>query len=386
MNAVVIAYGRAPVGKAKKGAYAWSHPVEYGGQALAGVLSRVSEISAEDIDDVVLGCAQPFGTQGSGIARMIVSRAGLPCRVPAQVINRGCGSGLSAIACAANGIMSGQQQLVIAGGVEDMSRIVMGKRNPEDLCEWIKENDPGQYVPMGLTAENVAELYHVSRQEMDAYAVESHRRAARAIENGEFLNQIVPIMAPDANGEERLITTDEGVRPDTTEESLSKLKPCFKPDGRVTAATASQMSDGAGFLVLASEEKAKELGIRPIARFVAFATEGVPPEQMGIGPIYTVPKLLKMTGLTLDEMSVIELNEAFAAQTIPVMRELGLDPAKTNPNGGAIAMGHPMGATGANLSCKVLGYLEKHGGRYGMVTMCVGGGMGAACIYEMLEH
>lgn len=386
MNAVVIAYGRAPVGKAKKGAYAWSHPVEYGGQTLAGVLRRVPEVRAGDIDDVVVGCAQPFGTQGSGIARMIVSRAGLPCRVPAQVLNRGCGSSLSAIACAANGVMSGQQELVIAGGVEDMSHILMGKRNPEDLCPWVQKNDPGQYVPMGLTAENVAELYHVSREEMDAYAVESHRRAARAIEAGEFSEQIVPITAPDAEGADRLITTDEGVRPNTTLEFLSRLKPCFKPDGRVTAATASQMSDGAAFLALSSEKKAKTLGIRPIARFMAFAVEGVRPELMGIGPIYAVPKALKMVGLSLEDLSVIELNEAFAAQTIPVMRELDLDPSITNPNGGALAMGHPMGATGANLSCKVLGYLEKHGGRYGMVTMCVGGGMGVACIFEMLEH
>lgn len=384
MDAVVIAYGRAPVGKAKKGAYAQSHPVEYGGQTLKGVLERVPQVTSDDIDDILVGCAQPFGTQGSGVARMIAARAGLPCRVSAQVINRGCASGLQAIASGANAIMAGQQELVVAGGVEDMTRIVMGKRNPEDACQWIEENVPGLYVPMGLTAENVAAKYQISREEMDAYAVESHRRAARAIESGEFDSQIIPIVAPDANGDPHVYTQDEGVRANTTLEALSKLKPCFKPDGVVTAATASQMSDGAGFLVMTTPEKARSMGVRPIAKMLAFAVEGVPAELMGIGPIYTVPKVLKMAGLTLDDMSVIELNEAFAAQTIPVMRELKLDRARVNPNGGALAMGHPMGATGANLSCKVLAYLQTHGGRYGMVTMCVGGGMGAACIYEML--
>ena len=382
-EAVVVAYGRTPYCKANKGSFANVHPVEYGAQALLGVLSRVPQLKAEDIGDVIVGCAMPFGVQGGNMARLIVQRAGLPDTVTAQTVNRYCSSGLQTIATAANAIRCGEEDVIVAGGVETMSMVPM-LVGVEDADPWLMEHRPEVYTIMGITAENVARQWNVSRADMDAMAVESHHRAAKAQAEGCFDDQIIPVTVPGPDGKDVVITKDEGIRPGCDVESLSQLKPCFLENGSVTAATSSQRTDGAGFVVLMSEEKAQELGIKPLARFVAFATGGVPAEVMGVGPIEAVPKVLKKTGMTIDQMDVIELNEAFASQALAVIRTTGMDPAKVNPWGGAMALGHPLGATGSMLTCKVLSYLQRNGGKYGMVTMCIGGGMGAAGIYEML--
>lgn len=383
-EAVIVAYGRSPVGKAPKGVYRCTHPVDLGAQTLTGVLARVPELKAEDIDDVVVGCAYPEERQGWQFSRIIVQRAGLPDSVCAQTLTRFCSSGLQAIATGANAILAGQADVIVAGGVESMT-MVRKMSYPQEYWEgYLAEHYPEAYMAPGLTAELVAERCHVTREDMDAMAVESHRRAAAAQEAGLFDEEIIPIEALQEDGSRVTITKDEGVRPGTTAEKLATLKPCFKEDGVVTAATSSQMSDGASFVVLMSREKAAELGLTPVARLVSFAVGGCPAEVMGLGPIYAVPKALKRAGMTLDQMEVIELNEAFAAQALPCIRELGMDPAKVNPNGGAMALGHPLGATGAVLTCKVLSQLKRQQGRYGMVTMCVGGGMGAAGIYELL--
>ena len=382
-EAVIVAYGRTPYCKANKGSFANVHPVEYGAQALLGVLSRVPQLKAEDIDDVIMGCAMPFGVQGANMARLIVQRAGLPDTVTAQTVNRYCSSGLQTIATAANAIRCGEEDVIVAGGVESMSMVPM-LVGIEDADPWLMEHRPEVYTIMGITAENVARQWNVSREDMDAMAVESHRRAAKAQAEGCFDDQIIPITVPGPDGKDVVVTKDEGIRPGCNIESLSQLKPCFLENGSVTAATSSQRTDGAGFVVLMSEEKAKELGIKPLARFVAFATGGVPAEVMGVGPIEAVPKVLKKTGMTIDQMDVIELNEAFASQALAVIRTTGMDPAKVNPWGGAMALGHPLGATGAMLTCKALSYLKRSGGKYGMVTMCIGGGMGAAGIFEMM--
>lgn len=382
-EAVVVACGRTPYCKAGKGSFAHVHPVEYGAQALLGVLSQVPQLKAEDIGDVIVGCAMPFGVQGANMARLIVQRAGLPDTVTAQTVNRFCSSGLQTIATAANAIRCGEEDVMIAGGVESMSMVPM-LVGVEDADPWLMEHRPEVYVSMGITAENVASRWNVSRADMDAMAVESHRRAAKAQAEGCFEDQIIPVTVPGPDGQDVVVTKDEGIRPGCDIESLSQLKPCFLENGSVTAATSSQRTDGAGFVILMSEEKAQELGIKPLARFVAFATGGVPAEVMGVGPIEAVPKVLKKTGMTIDQMDVIELNEAFASQALAVIRTTGMDPAKVNPWGGAMALGHPLGATGAMLTCKALSYLKRSGGKYGMVTMCIGGGMGAAGIFEMM--
>ena len=382
-DAVIVAYGRTPYCKANKGSFANVHPVEYGAQALLGVLARVPQLKAEDIGDVIVGCAMPFGVQGANMGRLIVQRAGLPDTVTAQTVNRYCSSGLQTIAAAANAIRCGEEDVIVAGGVESMSMVPM-LVGAEDADPWLMEHRPEVYITMGITAENVAERWHVSRADMDAMAVESHRRAAQAQADGCFDEQIIPVTVPGPDGQDVVITKDEGIRPGCNLESLSQLKPCFKEDGLVTAATSSQRTDGAGFVVLMSAEKAAELGVKPLARFVSFATGGVPAEVMGVGPIEAVPKVLKKTGLSLEQMDVIELNEAFASQALAVIRTVGMDPAKVNPWGGAMALGHPLGATGAMLTCKALSYLRRTGGKYGMVTMCIGGGMGAAGIFELL--
>ena len=382
-EAVIVAYGRTPYCKANKGSFANVHPVEYGAQALLGVLSRVPQLKAEDIDDVIMGCAMPFGVQGANMARLIVQRAGLPDTVTAQTVNRYCSSGLQTIATAANAIRCGEEDVIVAGGVESMSMVPM-LVGIEDADPWLMEHRPEVYTIMGITAENVARQWNVSREDMDAMAVESHRRAAKAQAEGCFDDQIIPITVPGPDGKDVVVTKDEGIRPGCNIESLSQLKPCFLENGSVTAATSSQRTDGAGFVVIMSEEKAKELGVKPLARFVSYATGGVPAEVMGVGPIEAVPKVLKKTGMTIDQMDTIELNEAFASQALAVIRVTGMDPAKVNPWGGAMALGHPLGATGAMLTCKVLSYLQRTGGKYGMVTMCIGGGMGAAGIFEMM--
>lgn len=382
-QAVVVAFGRTPYCKARKGSFAQLHPVEYGAQTLLGVLARVPQLRPEDIGDVIMGCAMPFGVQGGNMARLIVQRAGLPDCVTAQTVNRYCSSGLQTIATAANAIRCGEEDVVIAGGVESMSLVPM-LVGAEDADPWLAEHRPEVYTTMGITAENVARQWGISRADMDAMAVESHRRAAQAQAGGCFDGQIIPITVPGPDGGEVVVCRDEGIRPGTTAETLAGLKPCFLENGSVTAATSSQMTDGAGFVVLMSEEKAAELGVKPLARFVSFATGGVPAEVMGVGPIEAVPKALRKAGLALEQMDTIELNEAFASQALAVIRTLGMDPARVNPWGGAMALGHPLGATGAMLTCKALSYLERTGGRYGMVTMCIGGGMGAVGIFERL--
>lgn len=383
-NAVVVAYGRSPIAKANKtGALRTTHPVDLGGCVLSQVIEKY-KLNATDLEDVIVGSSKPEGLQGMNFARIIASRAGCGWGVPGMTLNRFCSSGLQAISTAANAIAAGQVDLVAAGGVELMSR--MGQAGaPDAFCGWTIENDPGQYTPMGVTAENVAEKYGVSREEMDAFAMESHMRAAAAIEKGYFAEGIVPVPGVDGEGNPITFTTDQGVRPNTSLESLAGLKPAFKENGRVTAGQSSQISDGASFVVMMSEERAKELQIRAIARFVGFAVTGVDPSIMGIGPISAIPKVMKKAGLSISDMDVIELNEAFAAQAIPCIKELGLDAKKVNPNGGAIALGHPTGATGAILTTKALGELKRTGGRYALISMCVGGGMGAAGIWEMIQ-
>lgn len=380
-QAVLVAYGRTPLARAFKGGLANTHPVEYGAQALKGVLEKVPYLDPALIEDVVVGCAMPEGYTGFNVARLIAQRAGLPDTVPAQTINRFCSSGLQAVATAANAIMAGQMDVVIAGGVERMTGANM--THPEEYQDApLREQIPGTYLPMGITAENVAERYGVTRAEMEAIAAQSHRKAASAQAAGKFDEEIIPITVETGDGPITL-TADEGIRPSTTAEALAGLKPCFKEDGVVTAATSSQMTDGASFVVLMSREKALALGCVPIARFVSFAVGGVPADIMGIGPLAAVPKAMEKAGLTVDDMDVIELNEAFASQALVCIRELKLPPEKVNPNGGAMALGHPLGATGAVLTCKAISELKRAGGRYALVTMCIGGGMGAAGILEL---
>lgn len=382
-NAVIVACGRAPVGRARKGGFVGTHPVEYAAQVLRKVLDRVPELSREEIDDLVVGCAKPEGVQGSNMARVIGLRAGLPFSVPGQTINRFCSSGLQAIATSANAIMVGEADVIVAGGVEDMTDIPMAA--PDEVKDpWMLAHSD-VYMPMGMTAENVAQRYGLTREELDAFAVKSHQKAAAAQEAGYFKDQIIPVEVVSTDGEKRVLTQDEGIRKNCSAESLAELKPVFKEDGVVTAATSSPLSDGAAFVVMMSEEKANALKIKPIARFLSFAVAGVDPSVMGLGPIKAVPKALKKAGLTVEDLSVIELNEAFAAQSIPCIRELGFDTDKVNPNGGAIAMGHPLGATGAILTCKLLSELQRVDGRFGLVTMCIGGGMGAAGVFEYLK-
>ena len=384
-EAVIVAYGRSPIGKAPKGVFHSTHPVDLGAQTLKGVLARVPQLDSAQIDDVVVGCAYPEERQGWQFSRVIVQRAGLPDSVCAQTLTRFCSSGLQAIATGANAILAGQADVIVAGGVESMSQ-VKKMAYPEEYWEsYLAEHYPEAYMGPGLTAENVAERWKVSRADMDAMAVESHRRADQAQQAGLFDEEIIPVYANTDDGDRVLVTRDEGVRPGTNAEKLAQLKPCFVENGSVTAATSSQMSDGAAFVVLMSRQKAEALGVKPLARLVGFAVGGCPAEVMGIGPIYAVPKVLERTGLTLEDMEVIELNEAFASQALVCIRELGMDPERVNPNVGALALGHPLGATGAALTCKVLSQLRRNGGRYGMVTMCIGGGMGAAGIFELLN-
>jgi len=382
-EAVIVAYGRAAIAKAGKGALKAEHPAEYAAQVLMGVLKKIPQLDYQLIEDVIVGCAKPENVQGSNFARIIAQRAGLPDEVSGQTINRFCSSGLQAIATAANAIMAGQADVIVAGGVESMTAIPMGS-DPKIRNQWLVDNKPGVYLPMGITAENVAEKYNVSRKEMEALAVESHRKAAAAQADMLFEREIVPVIIKDELGNDVVFNADQGIRKGTSMETLAILEPCFKEGGRVTAATSSQVSDGAGFVVMMSSAKAAELGISPIAKFISYAVSGVPADIMGIGPMKAVPKAMKIAGLTPADMDVIEINEAFAAQALPCIKELGLDVSKVNPRGGAMALGHPLGATGAILTCKALSYLEDTKGRYALITMCIGGGMGAAGILEKL--
>lgn len=390
-KAYIVAYGRSPIGKGKENGYfAHDKPEEIGKQVLEGVLQRVGgSFDLASIDDLILGCSLPENMQGMNMARRLSLRAGLPATVPGMTLTRFCASGLEAIALAANQVKVGQVSSVIAGGLEFMS--TSGVSVCELSANWQLETvGPSLSTSMGMTAENIAERYNISRAEQDQFGVSSHYKAARAQEEGYFAREIIPLEATvityDENHyptlDKHLIDTDEGVRPDTTIEAVSKLRPVFKQEGTVTAATSSQVSDGAGFVVVMSEERIAEDGIEPIGVFLGYQVVGLDPDYMGMGPVEVVRAVLKQTGLALEDMDVIELNEAFAAQALAVINELGLDPDRVNPNGGAIALGHPTGATGAILVAKVLSELERIGGRYGLVTMCVGGGMGAAAIVE----
>jgi acetyl-CoA acyltransferase len=378
-EAVLVAARRSPVGRAQKGTLANTRPDDFAIEVLAKTLADLPGLPCEDIDDVVLGCAMPEAEQGLNVARVIALRAGLPHSSSAQTINRFCSSGLQAIATVAERIMVGAIDCGVAGGVESMSMVPMGGNkavlNPKVVAE-----APELYVSMGITAENVAHRFEVSRADQDAFALASHQRAAAAIAAGKFTGEIVPVTSVEG----KVLTIDEGPRADTSAAALAQLRPVFHQSGSVTAGNSSQMSDGAAMAVLMSSEKAKALGLRPIARYVGFAVAGVAPEIMGIGPIEAIPKVLAQTGLTLADIDVIELNEAFASQSLAVIRKLGLDPDKVNVNGGAIALGHPLGCTGAKLTATALAELHRRNGRYAMVTMCIGGGMGAAGIFERM--
>lgn len=379
---VVVAYGRSAVCRARKGSFAGTHPIEYSAQVLKGVLDKIPQLDRADIEDVIMGCAVQHYKTSMNIAKSVVARAELPECVSGHTINRFCSSGLQAIATAANAIAMGQGDVIVAGGVEDMSGTF--EPYPEEYQDaWLNEHAPGAYMAMGITAENIVKNRGLTREEMDQMAVESHRKAAKAQKEGKLAPSIIPVTVIDAEGNEKVVTEDEGIRPNTSMESLAALRPCFLENGTVTAATSSQTSDAAAFVVLMEAEKAKSLGIKAIAKLKSFAVAGCDSTMMGLGPIYAVPKAMKRAGLTIDDMDVIELNEAFAAQAIPCIRELKMDPDKVNPYGGAMALGHPMGATGAFLTCKALDYLQDNNGKYGLVTMCIGGGMGAAGIFEM---
>lgn len=383
-DVVIVAYGRSAIGRARKGTLAAYHPIEYSAQVLKGVLAKVPQLDPNDIEDVILGCAMSFNETAMNVARLIVNRAGLPDSVSGQTINRFCASGLQSIATAANAIAAGQGDVMIAGGVEDMSK-TFGVFDFKYRDTWFDENYPGGYMSMGETAENVADQYGITTVEMNQMAVDSHAKAHKAQMEGKLAPSIIPVTVTDSEGKVvATLTQDEGIRPSTTLESLAKLKPCFRENGKVTAATSSQTSDAAAFAVLMSAEKAKELNIKPIARLVAFSTAGCDATIMGVGPMYAVPKVMKRAGLTVDDMDVIEINEAFASQAIACCRELKFDMKKVNPYGAAMALGHPLGVTGTILTCKVLDYLQDTKGKYGLVTMCIGGGMGAAGIFELL--
>jgi acetyl-CoA acyltransferase len=391
-DAVIVSAARTPIGKAKRGSLATVRPDEMGAEVVKGLLKRTPGLDPAEIDDVIFGCAFPEGEQGMNMARMIALRAGLPISVSGETINRYCSSGVQSIAHAAFAILAGQMQVAIAGGTESMTMVPMAgyKFAPNP---YFAQDLPHYYTNMGLTAENVSVKYNVSRQDQDAFALRSNLNAARAVESGLFDPELVPIevVIKELNAESKPVTRqfthkrDEGPRGDSTLEGLGKLRPAFKEGGVVTAGNSSQMSDGAAAVVIMSAEKAASLNLKPLARFVAFATGGVDPELMGIGPVVAIPKALKLAGLKLGDIDLIELNEAFAAQGLAVMRELGINPDITNVNGGAIALGHPLGCTGAKLSTQLFYEMARRKSRYGMVSMCIGGGMGAAAIFENLQ-
>ncbi|HEU0037810.1 MAG TPA: acetyl-CoA C-acyltransferase [Verrucomicrobiae bacterium] len=389
-EAFIVAAARTPIGKAPNGKIRTVRPDDLAALAIKSALSRVPQLPVEQIEDVILGCAMPEASQGMNIARITCQRAGLPDTVPGVTINRFCASGLEAIAMAAQRIMSGMADVIVAGGTESMSQVPMGGfRISPNPC--LVDQMPDAYLAMGLTAENLAAKFTVSREDADAFSYESHQKAIAALDAGRFKEECVPVPVRevnlDGNGKRKVsefvFETDEGPRRDTSLERLAALKPAFGPKGTVTAGNASQRSDGAAAVVLISGEKAKELAVKPLARFVTYAVGGVPPGIMGIGPVEAIPKALKRAGLKTEDMDVIELNEAFACQSLAVIRQLSLPRERVNVNGGAVALGHPLGATGAKLTVSILHELKRRNGRYGLVTMCVGGGMGGAGIFEM---
>ena len=392
---VVVSSVRTPVGRAFKGTLRATRPDELAAVAIKGALDRVPQLDPEsnykEIEDVILGCAMPEAEQGMNVARIASLRAGLPVEVSAVTINRFCSSGLQAIAMAAERIMSGAAEIMVAGGTESMSMIPMGG-NKISPNPWLVDHHPGAYLSMGLTAERVAQRFGITREQCDQFSLRSHQKALAAIAAGKFEDETVavPVTFTTPNGSkpkklEITFKVDEGPRADTSLEALGALKAAFHVKGVTTAGNSSHMSDGAAAAVLMSAERAKALGIAPLARYVAFATAGYKPEEMGLGPVFAIPKALKLAGLKLSDIDVIELNEAFAAQSLAVIQEAGIDPERVNPNGGAIALGHPLGCTGAKLTASVIRELKRRKARYGMVTMCVGGGMGAAGIFENLQ-
>ncbi|HCD1922467.1 thiolase family protein [Staphylococcus aureus] len=392
-EAYIVAYGRSAAVKAKQGALFHERPDDVAAKVLQGVLKRIDgKFNKNMIEDVIVGTAFPEGLQGQNIARTIALRAGLSDTVPGQTVNRYCSSGLQTIAIAANQIMAGQGDILVAGGVELMSAVPMGGNEPTNNPT-LQYDDIGASYPMGLTAENVASQFDVSREDQDAYAVRSHQRAYDAQRDGRFKDEIIPIRVNSVeytNAGPKVHTNifdqDEFIRPDTTMEALAKLRTVFKADGTVTAGTSAPLSDGAGFVVLMSGDKVKELGVTPIARFVGYKAVGVDPKIMGIGPAYAIPEVLSLSNLSVEDIDLIELNEAFASQTIASIKEVGLDISRTNVNGGAIALGHPLGATGAMLTARLLNEMGRRpDSRYGMVTMCIGVGMGAAAIFEYVR-
>jgi acetyl-CoA acyltransferase len=391
-EAVIVAAKRTPIGKGFTGSLSQMHPVQLGTIPVKAVVRELSGLDQKLIDELILGCAMPEGEQGLNVARLIGLAAGLPDGVPAMTVNRFCASGLEVISLAANRIRLGEANLIIAAGVESMSAVPMGGNKIAPELDLVR-SQPESYISMGLTAENLAEKYKISREGQDKFALDSHRKAAAAIDRHAFADQIVPveIIRQTLNEKNKTETpkftfsTDEGPRRDTSMEALAKLQPAFKKDGTVTAGNSSQISDAAAAMMIAEAEFAQKQGWEPLARFVGYATAGVAPEIMGIGPVEAIPKLLKRTGIQLSDFDIILLNEAFAVQSLAVIRELGLDPTKVNPNGGAIALGHPLGATGTKLTVELMYELERSKKKYGMVTMCVGGGMGAAGIFERIS-
>ncbi|HCY0738547.1 TPA: thiolase family protein [Staphylococcus aureus] len=392
-EAYIVAYGRSAAAKAKQGALFHERPDDVAAKVLQGVLKRIDgKFNKNMIEDVIVGTAFPEGLQGQNIARTIALLTGLSDTVPGQTVNRYCSSGLQTIAIAANQIMAGQGDILVAGGVELMSAVPMGGNEPTNNPT-LQYDDIGASYPMGLTAENVASQFDVSREDQDAYAVRSHQRAYEAQRDGRFNDEIIPIQVNSVeytNAGPKVHTNifdqDEFIHPDTTMEALAKLRTVFKADGTVTAGTSAPLSDGAGFVVLMSGDKVKELGVTPIARFVGYKAVGVDPKIMGIGPAYAIPEVLSLSNLSVEDIDLIELNEAFASQTIASIKEVGLDISRTNVNGGAIALGHPLGATGAMLTARLLNEMGRRpDSRYGMVTMCIGVGMGAAAIFEYVR-
>jgi acetyl-CoA acyltransferase len=385
---VIVSSVRTPVGRAFKGSLRSTRPDELAAIAIRGALVRVPQLDPNEIEDVVLGCAMPEAEQGMNVARIAALRAGLPVETSAMTINRFCSSGLQAMAMAAERIGSGGAEVIVAGGTESMTMIPMGG-NKISPNPWLVDHYPDAYLSMGLTAERLAQRFGITREQADEFSLKSHQKALAAIQSGKFEDETVsvPVSFTTPNGskpkkQEIVFKVDEGPRADTSMEALAALKPAFHASGTVTAGNSSQMSDGAAAAVVMSAERAQALGIKPLARYVSFATAGYKPEEMGIGPVYAIPKALKLAGLKLSDIDIIELNEAFAAQSLAVIKEAGLDPDRVNPNGGAIALGHPLGCTGAKLTATSIRELKRRNARYGLVTMCVGGGMGAAGIFE----
>ncbi len=402
-EAVIVSAIRTPVGRAYKGSLRATRPDDLAALAIKEALARVPGLDAKEIDDVILGCAMPEGEQGMNVARIAALRAGLPVETSAMTINRFCSSGLQAIALAAERIRSGSAQVIVAGGTESMSMVPMGG-NKISPNPWLVDNYPDAYINMGLGTENIARKFGITREQADQFSADSHKKALAAIAAGNFKDETIPVevkitsfpnghgngasakskSSPKPTTQTFLFDTDELPRADTSLEVLAKLKPAFHVKGTVTAGNSSPMSDGAAATVVMSEARAKALGLKPLARFVAYATAGCPPEEFGIGPVFAIPKALKLAGLSLNDIAVIELNEAFAAQSLAVLQQAKLDDARVNPNGGAIALGHPLGCTGAKLTATLIRDLQRKNARYGMVTMCIGGGMGAAGIFERL--